>query len=146
MKIKLTENKLKQIVAESVKKVLRENYNEEDAIRELEAVIGFTYSKTEPVEFAEEFESALYFSLSADEFLRKYPDEDYENEYDFDYNKIEEYATAVWNQSKKDYEEIAQKIANEYKATYEALESCVKMLNDFKAGRKIVRRGLDDVE
>ena len=133
--MKLNETKIKQIVNESIKKVLKENADN-ISMETIEDIVDYSYDPDEPYHFAYYFKMMVESVLENEAFKKKYPDShpffgktDYP---DCNPELIGEYIETYRTQMNNDMMTIYNNLKEKQIEANEMLDQCVNLYTQYK--------------
>lgn len=132
--MKLNETKIKQIVNETIKKVLKEN-TENASIETVEDIVGYSYDPDEPYRFAFDFKMMVEDVLGNEAFKKKYPGDQFYDRTDYpDCNPemIGEYIEIYRTQMNNDMMTIYNNLKEKQIEANEMLDQCVNLYTQYK--------------
>ena len=130
----ISESKLKQIVNETIKKVLKEN-TENVSMETIENIIDYSYDPDEPYRFAFDFKMMVEDVLSNEMNKKKHPGDPFYNETDYpDCNPelIGEYIETYRTQMNNDMMTIYNNLKEKQIEANEMLDQCVNLYTQYK--------------
>lgn len=134
MFMNINESKLRQIVNESIRKVLNEN-TDNTSMETIENIVGYSYDQDEPYRFAFDFKMMVEDVLSNEAFKKKYPGDSFYNRTDYpDCNPelIGEYIEIYRKQMNNDMMTIYNNLKEKQIEANEMLDQCVNLYTQYK--------------
>lgn len=132
--MKLNENKIKQIVNETIKKVLKEN-TENVSMETIEDITNYSYDPDKPYDFAFDFKMMVEDVLGNEAFKKKYPGDPFYDRTDYpDCNPelIGEYIEIYRTQMNNDMMTIYNNLKEKQIEANEMLDQCVNLYTQYK--------------
>ena len=132
--MKLNETKIKQIVNESIKKILKENVDGV-SMDTIENIVGYSYDHDEPYRFAFDFKMMVEDVLNNEAYKKKYPGDPFYEKSDYpDCNPelIGEYIETYRTQMNNDMMTIYNNLKEKQIEANEMLDQCVNLFTQYK--------------
>lgn len=134
MFMNINESKIRQIVNESIRKVLKEN-TENVSMETIENIIDYSYDPDEPYRFAFDFKMMVEDVLNNEAYKKKYPGDPFYEKSDYpDCNPelIGEYIETYRTQMNNDMMTIYNNLKEKQIEANEMLDQCVNLFTQYK--------------
>jgi len=132
--MELNETKIKQIVNETIKKVLKEN-TENVSMKTIENIVGYSYDHDEPYRFAFDFNMMVEDVLKREMNKKKHPGDPFYDSTDYpDCNPelIGKYIEIYRTQMNNDMMTIYNNLKEKQIEANEILDQCVNLYTQYK--------------